>query len=250
MKNNKVLLITLIMFFILALGVLYYVYDHYEKLEKEEVKPTLKTDKINTAFDNTDYNNLYYDVIVNECKNYTSSANDFTCILLNTIESVKYNIVYNIGNKVIKNATIYIEDINDNEMKKLIKNKDKLDVKAKVKSLIDSNINDKYNLNIVYQNIDDIKYDIFIKKEKGKKNDEEKSYYYELVNQKERLKYKVTINDYEDSNKRDKVIVKIYKLKDDELSDILKEYAVFSEAKALKDLTSNINNYKVEKTYE
>ena len=208
----------------------------------EITRPDIEINK--TANENYKLEDLTYNIIVNDW----SSANDgiiggfastYKATFVNSDKKEMYTISYSDVWEVHEDkgekdsVLIEVRKISDKKLLN-ITNKAEIRNNATVKDYLNSHIKTDYNLKIVLQSIDDIKYDILVNSKTSTLKEDMTSktadgvyaieYYYELVNSQLMKKYRVYVHDlaevFNNEGEYDSIIVESEKITDDELNQI------------------------------
>lgn len=266
MKNKKVFIICVIIITLIIEIFLFYNYFKYVNMQKDKEKQIVHdiyADEINKDSKTNDlYNELYFDIIIKKCNEFgrkNGIVTNFNCELINSVKKKKYYITFNSSYLNTKNrATIKMENLSSEEINDIL-DKYKKNKFEKLSTVLDSIISGDYKVNLIYLNIDNIKYDIFIDKKintlKDNNGDNGTQYVYKLVNTIEKAKYTIYCNNYVDAynNKGipDEIVVDITYLNDDELNSIIKHNTLGTTLKDFEELikTHFSNEYQIDINY-
>ena len=205
-----------------------------------------------------DYIDLKYDSVVFEFNPQNQSgtsgySNIYYCELVNTEAMQKYCIKYtNIRenkNNEIDKIHIDVEDISKDDCIQYQKNKN--EELTSVQEYLDSHIDEKYEIEIKYQRIDDIYYNMIINQSdlNIEETDDHKTedgvcavkHEYLLVNTEEnkeiKLYYYDVAKEYEAEGEKDDIVVEISNLAEGAVDDMNKNA---SELHSIKELLKNV----------
>ena len=238
--NKKIIITVVVLLLVVVLGIVFF--------------RSSKNNKVVNA--TQEYLDLKYDIVIRDLAQQNSETKDghssvYYCELLNTEKSEKYRIEYsNILDKSNnQNDTIHIEveDVFEDEFY----NTEAKQELQSVKEYIDNHVENKYTVEIQYQRIDDINYNMLIDQSVTniEASDDSKTedgiwaieYEYLLVNTVDnkqiRLYYFDVADEYKAEGERDEIIVEI-----SELAENAVEFSNDSilELHSVKELLKNV----------
>ena len=187
---------------------------------------------------------LTYDIVLNDWTTKNDGiigghSSTYTSTLVNSYKKevyfISYSDVWETHEAHGEKDSVWIEvrKISDKKLSN-ITNKSKIQNNATVKDFLNSHIKTDYNLKIIFQSIDDIKYDILVNSKTStlKEDTTHKTtdgiyaieYYYELVNSQLMKKYRVYVLDlaevFNEGGEDDSIIVESEKITGAELNQI------------------------------
>lgn len=210
-------------------------------------KPTNTSESNNSDNMQGKLKDISYNIVVSEWKAPNSDAiggfsTTYSATLVNTNKKEMYTIHYSDVWEVHEergykdNVTIEIHKLTDKKLTNII-NKYTEQKVSTIEEFLDANIDTEYDVEITYQTIDNIKYDIIL--DKRVSNIEENmgnkttdgvysiEHYYELINTQLKKKYTVYCNDiaeiYNNEGEDDNIIVEVENITDEELAQISKD---------------------------
>ena len=278
------ILLTIIITTAINFGVYYFVLKPKESTPEPIVQNTTKLPQstnittgntINpnrSTFENkeTDLENITYDIIVSDWANKSGNmVGGFSTIYGATLVNSNKKEMYEIGysdvwdiheqNGSKDSVSVDVHKISDNKLAN-IQRKQYTQPMSTVKVFLDNHVKVDYDLEISYQCLDDIQYDILvkdvettIKEDVGRKTPDgiyADEHYYELVNSQQKKKIRVYCYDlakeYNEADEDDNVIVEIEQITDEELSQVISSN---TKTDTLQDLSTLLNGIITEEYY-
>ncbi len=253
---SKVLLI-LALVVICLLGILVYKTSNNKKVE-EDKKSENTTNKVEVQ--NNNLGDLEYDFIVDDWAQENSNilggyASTEKAILVNSDKNEMYTIYYSDVWEVHEekgskdSVEIEVRNISDKKLSSITSNLSKAD-SASVKEFLDDHIENDYDIEVFYESIDDIEYDMILKEETSTIKEDITSkttdgiyaieYSYELVNSELKKKYNVYVYDlaqeFNNDGEDDEIIVESEIISDEELDSMVSNNDKNSDLENLYDL--------------
>ena len=253
-KGNIFTIFLLIVLIIIIIVMGFFIYKLYNEKNIEKQKVAELEDQIDLLNDKNKENVIYlsdivsndnsnenykledltYDIVLNDWTSKNDDiiggyANTYESKLVNSDKKEMYTISYSdvwemhedSGDK--DSVSIEVRKISDKKISN-ITNTAIIQNKSAVKDYINSHIKTEYDLKIVYQSIDDIKYDIIVNSNTSTLDGDAIEYYYELVNSQLMKKYRVYVDDLSEilnnEGKDDLIIVESDIISEDELNQI------------------------------